>query len=155
MPSTVPSRRWPQILAWAITGFFVFGFFIHFIGMWTGPILGVWFVGTQRPWRGFLWLTAINFLLELATNLRDVSLSSPVPGLEHLAWMLRIVALGVLPFTFHRLVSPRLPGFLSTLPLPLAVVAVESLLYPQDDYLKYTLDETTQTLDERAKTQKN
>jgi glucose/arabinose dehydrogenase len=29
-------------------------------------------------------------------------------------------------------------------------VATESLLYPQDDYLKYTLDETMQTLDARA-----
>jgi hypothetical protein len=32
--------------------------------------------------------------------------------------------LGVLPFTFHRLVKPALPGFLSTLPLPLAGAAV-------------------------------
>ena len=29
-------------------------------------------------------------------------------------------------------------------------VATESLLHPSDDYLKYTLDETTQTLDLRA-----
>ncbi len=34
-------------------------------------------------------------------------------------------------------------------------VATESLLYPQDDYLKYTLDETTQTLDRRAEAEKN
>ncbi len=34
-------------------------------------------------------------------------------------------------------------------------VATESLLHPQDDYLKYTLDETTQTLDQRAASEKN
>ena len=34
-------------------------------------------------------------------------------------------------------------------------VATESLLYPLDDYLKYTLDETTQTLDRRAESEKN
>jgi lysophospholipase L1-like esterase len=34
-------------------------------------------------------------------------------------------------------------------------VATESLLHPQDDYLKYTLDETTQTLDRRAESEKN
>lgn len=33
-------------------------------------------------------------------------------------------------------------------------VAMESLLYPSDDYLKYTLDETTKTLDLRAGAQK-
>jgi hypothetical protein len=34
-------------------------------------------------------------------------------------------------------------------------VATESLLFPQDDYLQYTLDETTQTLDRRAESEKN
>ena len=33
-------------------------------------------------------------------------------------------------------------------------VATESLLHPSDDYLKYTLDETTETLDLRAGAQK-
>jgi hypothetical protein len=30
-------------------------------------------------------------------------------------------------------------------------IALESLLHPQDDYLEYTLNETTKTLDRRAK----
>ncbi len=33
------------------------------------------------------------------------------------------------------------------------VIALESLLHPQDDYLEYTLKETTKTLDRRAKDQ--
>ena len=32
--------------------------------------------------------------------------------------------LGILPFTFHRLVSPRLPGLPSTLPFPLAAAGM-------------------------------
>ena len=35
--------------------------------------------------------------------------------------------LGILPLTFHRLVSPRLAGFFSTLPFPLAAVAIPAL----------------------------
>ena len=34
-------------------------------------------------------------------------------------------------------------------------MATEALLYPVDDYLKYALDETTQTLDRRAESEKN
>jgi hypothetical protein len=41
--------------------------------------------------------------------------------------MLLAALLGVLPLTYHRLVSPRLPGFLSTLPFPLAAVAIPAL----------------------------
>jgi hypothetical protein len=32
-------------------------------------------------------------------------------------------------------------------------IALESLLLPQDDYLEYTLNETTKTLDQRIKKQ--
>ncbi len=32
-------------------------------------------------------------------------------------------------------------------------IALESLIQPQDDYLEYTLNETTKTLDQRAKDQ--
>ena len=32
-----------------------------------------------------------------------------------------------------------------------AEVAVESLIYPQDEFLKHTLDETNKTLDRRVK----
>ncbi len=127
MPSNLSSSRWSQILAWSIACLFVAGFFYPLVGVWTGAILGVWFVGTQRPWRGFLWMVALTYLPDLAANWRNFPVSGPEQALKYLGWMLFISVLGVLPFTFHRFISPRLPGFLSTLPLPLAGVAIPSL----------------------------
>jgi len=119
-----------RILAWAIAGLFILGFFFHFIGAWTGVILAVWFVGTQRPLQGFVWLLALNYLPSLffdRSNFPETGLASM---LEYVAWMLAASVLAVLPFTFHRLVSPRLTGFLSTLPLPLAAAALYTLVLP-------------------------
>jgi ubiquinone/menaquinone biosynthesis C-methylase UbiE len=47
-----------------------------------------------------------------------------VPTAVYAGWALLALLFGVLPFTFHRMASPRLPGFFSTLPLPLFVVTV-------------------------------
>src|ERR1039458_3216502 len=107
MSNKIQSKRWRQILAWAVACLFLLGFFLPLLGAWTGAILGVWFVGTQRPRRGFVWQMVLIFLPSLIANWRDV------------AWMPLAALLTVLPFLFHRLTSPRLPGFLSTLPLPL------------------------------------
>jgi ubiquinone/menaquinone biosynthesis C-methylase UbiE len=120
-------RRWSQILASLIASLFVLGFFLPPVGAWTGPILGVWFVGTQRPLRGFLWMLVFCFIPSLIFGWRNFPLTGSPQTLEYLGWTLVAAALGVLPFTFHRLTSPRLPGFLSTLPLPLAAVAIPSL----------------------------
>jgi len=127
MPTNVKSSRSSLIVAWAVASLFVLGFFFNPVGVWTGPILGVWFVGTQKPRRGFLWMVAFGFIPSLIFGWRKFPLTGPVPALEYLGWMLLVAVLGVLPFTFHRLVSPRLPGFLSTLPFPLAAVAIPSL----------------------------
>ncbi len=127
MPTNVKSSRSSQIMAWFFTSLFILGFFLSSVGAWTGPILGAWFVGTQKPRRGFLWMLAFSFIPSLIFGWRNFPLTGPVPALEYLAWTLLATVLGVLPFTFHRLVSPRLPGFLSTLPLPLAAVAIPSL----------------------------
>ena len=117
----VQSRRWSQILAWAVVSLFVLGFLFPLLGVWTGAVLGVWFVGTRKPRRGFLWLMVLNFVPTLVANWREFpSLTGPEHALEYVAWMLLVALLTVLPFLFHRLVSPRLLGFLSTLPLPLA-----------------------------------
>ena len=107
MSNKIQSKRWRQILAWAVACLFLLGFFLPLLGAWTGAILGVWFVGTQRPRRGFVWQMVLIFLPSLIANWRDV------------AWMPLAALLTVLPFLFHRLTSPRLPGFLATLPLPL------------------------------------
>jgi len=127
MTTKVKSSRSSQIIAWAVTSIFVLGFFVAQVGALTGPILGAWFVGTQKPRRGFLWMVALGFIPGLIFGWRRIPLTGATQALEYLGWALVAAALGTLPFIFHRLVSPHLPGFLSTLPLPLAVVAIRSL----------------------------
>ncbi|MGA3048381.1 MAG: methyltransferase domain-containing protein [Terracidiphilus sp.] len=123
--------RRSQILASAIAALFILGFFFPFIGVWTGIILAVWFAGTQRPLQGFVWLLALNYLPSLFFDRSNFPETGVVAMLEYVAWMLAASVLTVLPFTFHRVVSPRLNGFLSTLPLPLAATAVQTLVQPQ------------------------
>jgi ubiquinone/menaquinone biosynthesis C-methylase UbiE len=130
MSTEVRSNRFAQILAWIVSSLFVLGFFLPTVGAWTGPILAVWFVGTQRPWRGFAWMLALTFLPGLVFHWRNLPLNGPVPAFEYLGLSLLICALGILPFTFHRLTSPRLPGLLSTLPFPLAAAAARLLVLP-------------------------
>jgi hypothetical protein len=128
MPTIVKASRRSQIVAWAVASLFVLGFFLSPVGAWTGPILGAWFVGTQKPRRGFLWMMAFSFIPSLIFGWRKIPLTGPEQALVLCRLDILLAALlGVLPFTFHRLVSPRLPGFLSTLPLPLAAVAIPSL----------------------------
>jgi ubiquinone/menaquinone biosynthesis C-methylase UbiE len=127
MPTNVKPSRRSQIMAWAVASLFILGFIFSQVGAWTGPIQGTWFVGTQKPRRGFLWMMAIGFVPGLIFGWRKIPLTGSVPALEYLGWALVAAVLGLLPFTFHRLVSPRLSGFVSTLPLPLAAVAIPSL----------------------------
>jgi ubiquinone/menaquinone biosynthesis C-methylase UbiE len=130
MPSSIRSNRWAQMAAWTVASVFVLGFFFDAIGMWTGPILGCWFVLTQKPVRGFCWLLAFAFFPSLLMSWRAFPHSGPDVAFTYLTWMLLAAVLGVLPFVFHRLISPRLTGLLSTLPLPLAAVALRVLLQP-------------------------
>jgi ubiquinone/menaquinone biosynthesis C-methylase UbiE len=130
MPTDVRSSRWSQIVAWIVASLFLLGFFFSPVGAWTGPILGVWFVGTQKPRRGFVWLLVFTFIPSLIADWRKFPLIGPQQALEYLALLLLASLLGVLPLVFHRLVSPRLPGFLSTLPFPLAIVVLQFLLRP-------------------------
>ncbi len=130
MQDTLRTSRWSQILAWIIFSLFILGFFFSRIGTWTGPILGVWFAGTQKPRRGFLWMLAFSFIPSLIFGWRKFPLSGPEAALHYLGMTLLASVLGVLPFTFHRLASPRLPGLLSTLPFPLAAVAFNVLIDP-------------------------
>ena len=123
----VKSSRRSQIVACAAASLFILGNFISSVGALTGPITGAWFVGTQKPRRGFLWMIAFAFVPGLIFGWRKIPLTGAVQALEYLGWTLVAAVLGALPFTFHRLVSPRLPGFLATLPLPLAAVAIPSL----------------------------
>jgi ubiquinone/menaquinone biosynthesis C-methylase UbiE len=130
MPTAVRSSRLSLIVAWAAASFFILGFFSPLVGAWTGAILGTWFVGTQKPWRGFLWMTAVPFVPSLIFGWRSLFLAGPQGALQFVGWTLVAIGLGVLPFTFHRLTSPRLPGLLATLPLPLAAAAMRVLVLP-------------------------
>ena len=128
MPTEVRPSRSSQIVALAVASVFALGFFFSQVGAWTGPIPGAWFVGTQKPRRGFLWMLALGFIPSLIFGWRKCPLTGPQQALAYLGWTLAAAMLGILPFTFHRLVSPRLPGFLATLPLPLAAVAIPALI---------------------------
>ena len=130
MPTEIRSSRRSQILAWIVAGLFIAGFFVPTVGMWTGPVLATWFILTQRPLRGMLWMLGFSYLPSLLLHWRDIPLGGPVPAAGYLGWSLVISVLGILPYTFHRLTSRRLPGLLSTLPLPLAAVAVGALIEP-------------------------
>src|ERR1035438_8941688 len=68
MPAKTSPNRLLQLTAFAITGVFVLGFVYAPVGVWTGPILAAWFIGTQKAWRGFLWLAGIGFVLNLVSN---------------------------------------------------------------------------------------
>jgi ubiquinone/menaquinone biosynthesis C-methylase UbiE len=133
MTTTARILRVRRIAAWSIFGLFLLGLFVPFIGMWTGPILGLWFVGTQRPMRGFVWL----MVFALVPNFVEALIRNAHRGgraiLVQLALLLVAALFLVLPLTFHRVVSPLLPGFLKTLPFPLAAavsLTLASLLLP-------------------------
>jgi len=128
MQTEVRSSRGSQIVACAVACLFVLGFIYVPIGEWTGPMLAAWFVGTQKPRRGFLWMVAFSFVPRLVFGWRALPLVGPEAALRFVALLLAAVVVGVLPFTFHRLVSPRLPGWLATLPLPLAGVGLAPLV---------------------------
>ena len=117
MNATYSSLRRRQIAAWVVVSIFVLGFFTP-VGMWTGPVLSAWLAGTQRVGRGFVLMMGFAVLFGLPHLVH--SLLHGVPGSlpAFLGWMLGAMVLGTFPFTFHRMVSPRLPGWLSTLPLP-------------------------------------
>ncbi|MFZ1086658.1 MAG: methyltransferase domain-containing protein [Terracidiphilus sp.] len=128
MQTQIKSDRFAQIVAWFATALFLSGFFIQQTGIWTGPILGAWFVGTQRLRRGFLWMLAIAVVPNLIFGWRKIPLTGPKQALHYLGWFLFISVLGILPFTYHRFVSPRLSGWLCTLPLPVGAVALSIIL---------------------------
>jgi len=123
MNLNVRTRRSKQVVAWIVVCIFLLGFFYSPVGTWTGPILGAWFVGTQRLRRGFLWMLGFAVLFGLPHLWRHLPHTGPGSLAVYACWALLALVLSVLPFTFYRMTSPHLPGFLSTLPLPLFGVA--------------------------------
>jgi ubiquinone/menaquinone biosynthesis C-methylase UbiE len=130
MSNNLKSSRREQIQAWSIAIVFLLGLHFHVIGVFTGPILLAWFVGTQRPLQGFLLLVAVNYLPTLITNWAIFPHTGALASLDFAGWMFFATILTAIPFSFHSLVSPRLPKFAATLPLPLAAGALLPLLLP-------------------------
>ena len=130
MTNNLKSSGLEQTQAWIIAIVFVLGFYFHFIGMFTGPILAAWFVGTQRPLQGYLVLVVLNYLPGLVLSWNSFPLTGAIPAMDYVGWMLIATLIMATPFSFHRLVSPRLPEFAATLPLPLAAGALLPLLLP-------------------------
>ena len=117
MKAISSTLRRRQIVAWGIVSIFVLGFFTP-VGVWTGPVLSAWLAGTQRVWRGFVLMVGFALLFGLPHLVHGLlHAGSSLPA--YLGWTLAAIVLSTLPFTFHRMVSPRLPGWLSTLPLPI------------------------------------
>jgi ubiquinone/menaquinone biosynthesis C-methylase UbiE len=131
MPRNEASNRYLQVVACSIAAIFVAGFFVHPIGMWTGAIPALWFACSQRPWRGFLWMTAITIVFSAGSIWHSfahtVLAGGPGQTVPFLGSVLTMIVFGVLPLTFHRVVSRRLPGFASTLPFPVATIALAAI----------------------------
>lgn len=130
MKSEGKRARRKQIVSWVVLGIFIAGFFPGPVGVWTGPVLGAWLIGTQRVRRGFVWLLLLTFVPMLLWGLREVPLRAPVQGLERVGWMLAASLMMVLPFVFYRVVRAHLAGVLQTglmetLSLPVAGVVVK------------------------------
>ena len=130
MTDQLESSRTEQIQAWIIALAFVLGFYFHFIGLWTGPVLAVWFVSTQRPMQGFLLLVAINYFPSLVMGWSSSPQTGVLSAFAYVGWILIAAVLIAIPFSIHKLISPRLPGFAATLPLPLAAGSLLPLLMP-------------------------
>lgn len=119
--------RGRQALAWAILAVFVAGFFWTPVGIWTGPVMGVWFIGTQRVRRGFEWMMVLTLVLMAIGHWRVVAAGPGAVGaFAALGWMVVASLVITAPFVFHRAVSGRLPGLVWTLPLPVAAVVVKT-----------------------------
>jgi ubiquinone/menaquinone biosynthesis C-methylase UbiE len=118
MNATSSSLRRKQIVAWVVVSIFVVGFFYGPVGVWTGTVLGAWLAGTQRVWRGFVLMLGFALLFGLPHLVNGLMHGGPGSFAGFLGWTLAAMMLSTLPFTFHRMVSPRLPGWASTIPLP-------------------------------------
>jgi ubiquinone/menaquinone biosynthesis C-methylase UbiE len=122
----VKINRIRQAYAILITAIFIAGFFVGPIGLFTNTLLALWFVGTQRPLRGFLWVVAFGFFPDLFFSYARPPFEL-IPMLKFVAIVALANVLGALPFLIHRLLSPRLDGLLAILPFPLAGALLQML----------------------------
>ena len=121
-PLTALHLQLRRAFAWLLVALFLAGFFVPAIDRYTGPLLGLWFAGTQQPLRGLVGLLLFT-LVPGAISHGGALLHWP-EGTQQAAGQLLAAALGVLPFLFHRLLSSRLRGFVLTLAFPCAAVSL-------------------------------
>jgi len=122
-----PCSRSLQIAAWIAALTVVAGWITPVVGACTGTILGAWFVRTQKLLRGLLWMMVFSLISGPLGGWRHFPFADPAQAGKVLAWTVIAAVCAVLPFTLHRLVSPRLPGLVSTLPLPLAGAVISAV----------------------------
>jgi hypothetical protein len=132
MPKTsfVPAAGRNSV-AWVVASLFVSRLFLF--SQWEPGPAPSWACGSwarKSPGAGFSGWSLFSFIPSLIFGWRKFPLSGPEAALHYLGMTLLASVLGVLPLTFHRLVSPRLPGLVSTLPFPLAAVAFKILISP-------------------------
>ncbi len=127
MSATSSFLRRRQIAAWAVVSIFVLGLFFPAVGVWTGPVLSAWLAGTQRVWRGLVLMLGFALMLGSPHLVFGLLHGSVASSPRFLGWTLAAMVLSTFPFTFHRMVSPRLPGWLSTFSLPVFGVAFATI----------------------------
>lgn len=141
MSTKTSPDRWLQLAALATASVFILGFVFSPLGAWTGAVLSTWLMGTQKAWRGFLWLVGFALILQVPWNWRGL----PFTGREYLGWAMLAVLFSVLPYLLWRLVTLRRQGFLSTLALPLWGVTLHTLAQrwlPASIFNHYSLAQT-------------
>jgi hypothetical protein len=121
MAAELRANRLLQAAGYVALGLFVAGFFVPALGVWTGAVVGAWFVGTQAPLRGIVLLAVIGIVLRLTFH-GAALLTGGWPAWE---WLLAGTIVGLLPLLPYRLSQSA--RFAATLALPLWAVAAYGL----------------------------
>lgn len=122
-----------QLITIASILVFVLGFFYSPIGIWTGIILGTWFIGTQKILRGFILFIIIQFILAVCFSWQ----SSLLHEIQYIENLVPKIIIGSIPLLLYRWTIFHRHNFLSTLSLPLwgvAWVAFLNILIPAVSY---------------------
>ena len=111
---------------WTIVLVFAGGLVLRDTGIWTIPILGAWFIGTQKPAAGFVLLFTINLALSIVAGWTGW-LETPVG-----VWPQRLLSLVLvlMPFLLYRLLRPRRFPLLAGFSLPFLDAIVRSASKP-------------------------
>ncbi len=123
MPKGIWQIRSVQMAAFAAVGLFAIGFVYSPIGVWTAAILSAWFIGTQKLWRGFLFILAFA----VVSNMSPIWHKAWPSGMPYAGWTLLALLMNILPFLPYRMAIQSRQEFLATFSLPLWAVALQTL----------------------------